>query len=201
MTVGPSGIGELRRLYRGLSGAGSRLLHAKEQDRAELGALLAPLRELGLVEGPEDNSKFILQHDPDTVTAFWRKMAVAAKKPEPERVAELSALLAYMDTQRLPPPGEGQECETDAQTVRGDRNGISGPRTLIFQMLAGAPRERGKEQGKETKRRRRSQGAEEGAPQGQPGGFQAVALRVPWPGGPLGAGVPDGGGRQHVQLG
>lgn len=106
------------RLYRALSGQGGRLFRAREDNRAELGALLAPLRKLGLLEGPEDNSKFILCHDPHTVVHLWDKLTAAAQQPRPGQAAELSAFLARMDTQRLPPPGEGEKGrETDVVTV------------------------------------------------------------------------------------
>lgn len=114
------GMRELLRLYRALSGQGGRHFRAKEDDRAELGALLAPLRKLGMLEGPEDNSRFTLCHDPHTVVNLWYRLTAAAKQPRPEQAAEFSALLTHMDTQRLPPPEEGEEArETDVVTVGG----------------------------------------------------------------------------------
>ena len=111
------GMRKVLRLYRALSGQGGRLFRAREDERAELGALLAPLRKLGLLEGPEDNSKFILCHDADTVAALWCRLTAAAKHPMPESATRLSVLLAYMDNQRLPLPGEEEERETDIVTV------------------------------------------------------------------------------------
>lgn len=100
----------MRSVYRVLAEEGGRLFYPKEGDSDDLSTHFAPLQRLGLLEGPEDNSKWVVLHQASNVLPLLDRLAGAVEQSGPTKEAQFTEILSLMDKERLPALESEADC-------------------------------------------------------------------------------------------